>query len=678
MPLFLSEEEFRALSHDAGAVAERADAAIRDLRRQLETVKAEADAASISSEQTCAILEQRYDALSADLDLLRSENAQLAASSERHASVLAEALAEKHQLHLKAIGKDGEIERLTVELNELQKSKRQSLELLEQKDAEIREKNSTIQSYLDKIVVLTDNAAAKETRLQEIERELSRCHSTCNRIGLEKELLEKHNSWLDEELKAKSNTLAEMRKSNMDSESQMSARIADLERELRESSVSLKRRKERVAELEQRVTYLEKELLKSKETAATNEQRLSAELATVSKLVGLYKESSGEWSKKAGELDGVIKALETHLTQVEDDYNEKLEKEVSIRNKLEKEAAEMREKLEKREMEIENVRKSSELSLLPMTSLQSDSAMQELVLSDGGIHREDGDDQMIVPKAPAGISGTALAASLLREGWSLAKMYEQYQDAADALRHERWGRRHAEAVLERVLREIEQKAELILDERAEHERMVEAYTLLNQKLEQALLEHENFENSIRSLKSELKRRERDNNIAQKEISDLTKQVAVLLKECQDIQIRCGSTSLSASITGVEDDIYVSDPSGHMTFRDINGLVEQNVELQSQVQRLSAELEKRDEELQEGFEIEMQKLSNEAASKMEAVLKRSEEQRCMIESLHTSVAMYKRLYEEERKSRNSSDALPKGLPGRFSSLTLTLFSLVSST
>ncbi|XP_078175227.1 nuclear pore anchor isoform X2 [Carex rostrata] len=687
MPLFLSEEEFRALSHDAGAVAERADAAIRDLRRQLETVKAEADAASISSEQTCAILEQRYDALSADLDLLRSENAQLAASSERHASVLAEAQAENHQLHLKAIGKDGEIERLIVELNELQKSKRQSLELLEQKDAEIREKNSTIQSYLDKIVVLTDNAAAKETRLQEVERELSRCHSTCNRISLEKELLEKHNSWLDEELKAKSNTLAEMRKSNMDSESQMSARIADLERELSESSVSLKRRKERVAELEQRVTYLEKELLKSKETAATNEQRLSAELATVSKLVELYKESSGEWSKKAGELDGVIKALETHLTQVEDDYKEKLEKEVSIRNKLEKEAAEMREKLEKREMEIENVRKSSELSLLPMTSLQSDSAMQELVLSDGGIHREDGDDQMIVPKAPAGISGTALAASLLREGWSLAKMYEQYQDAADALRHERWGRRHAEAVLERVLREIEQKAELILDERAEHERMVEAYTLLNQKLEQALLEHENFDNSIRSLKSELKRRERDNNIAQKEINDLTKQVAVLLKECQDIQIRCGGTSLSASIIGVEDDIYVSDPSGQvsnlllqtiiinnslhpykvidiimqMTFRDINGLVEQNVKLQSQVQRLSAELEKRDEELKEGFEIEMQKLSNEAASKMEAVLKRSEEQRCMIESLHTSVAMYKRLYEEERKSRNSSDALPKGLP-----------------
>jgi hypothetical protein len=53
------------------------------------------------------------------------------------------------------IGKDGEIERLTVELAEIQKSKRQYLELLEQKDAEIKEKNFTIQNYLDKIVSLT-------------------------------------------------------------------------------------------------------------------------------------------------------------------------------------------------------------------------------------------------------------------------------------------------------------------------------------------------------------------------------------------------------------------------------------------------------------------------------------------------------------------------------------------
>lgn len=52
----------------------------------------------------------------------------------------------------KQIGKDGDIERIATEKSELRKSNRQLMELLEQKDAEISEKNATIKSYLDKIV----------------------------------------------------------------------------------------------------------------------------------------------------------------------------------------------------------------------------------------------------------------------------------------------------------------------------------------------------------------------------------------------------------------------------------------------------------------------------------------------------------------------------------------------
>lgn len=94
----------------------------------------------------------------------------------------------------------------------------------------------------------------------------------------------------------------------------------------------------------------------------------------MNKLVELYKESSEEWSLKAGELEGAIKALEvkcslpdccflgtglwcvspfvlilslffffsfcypnqTQLSQVENDYKERLEKEVGARNQFEK------------------------------------------------------------------------------------------------------------------------------------------------------------------------------------------------------------------------------------------------------------------------------------------------------------------------------------------------------
>ncbi|MQL71936.1 hypothetical protein Taro_004262, partial [Colocasia esculenta] len=215
------------------------------------------------------------------------------------------------------------------------------------------------------------------------------------------------------------------------------------------------------------------------------------------------------------------------------------------------EVGDLKEKLDKCEADLEKARKANELSLLPLSSFQS-VATTEKWIGEGNDDNEDG--HMIVPRIPAGVSGTALAASLLRDGWSLAKMFEKYQEVADALRHERWERKHSEAILERVLHEIEEKAELILDERAQHEKMVEAYSLMSQKLQEALSVHDTYENTIRTLK-------------------------------------------------------------------------------------------------ENFHLELQKVTDEAAAKVEAVLRRSEEQGRMLESLHTSVAMYKRLYDEERRSRS---------------------------
>lgn len=103
MPLFISDDEFRLISHDAAAVAERADAFIRDVRHQLDTVRAEADASSIAAEQSCALLEQKYSALYSDFSRLQSENVQLSASLELRLSEIANAQADKHQLNLKAV-----------------------------------------------------------------------------------------------------------------------------------------------------------------------------------------------------------------------------------------------------------------------------------------------------------------------------------------------------------------------------------------------------------------------------------------------------------------------------------------------------------------------------------------------------------------------------------------------
>ncbi|KVI05373.1 Tetratricopeptide, MLP1/MLP2-like protein, partial [Cynara cardunculus var. scolymus] len=538
MTLFLSDEEYARCSHDPSLIAQKADAYIRELYNQLETEKAQYDASSITAEQTCSLLEQKYVSLKSEFSALQSQYSQLNSTLEERGSELAQIQADKHQVYLQSIGKDGEIERLSLEASELHKSKSQLLQLIEHKDLEINEKNATIKGYLDKIVALTDSASFKESR-------------------------------------------------------------------------------------------------------------------------------SNEWSKKSGELEGVIKALETHASQVEKDYKDRLEKETSSRMEFEKEVLHLKEKLEKCEAELENCRNSDQLNLLQMSSFNTKAYGGATDAND-----VDGNNLMLVPSIPAGISGTALAASLLRDGWSLVKMYEKYQEAVDALRHEQLGRKQSQSILERVLHEIEDKAEVILDERAEHDRMVEAYDMLNEKLQHSISEQTALERTIQELKAELRRHKRDYTLAQTENRDLQRQITILLKECRDIQLRCGSADYDSAIEGMSslaDQSNVSSDADTvfserlLTFKDINGLVEQNVQLRGLVRLLTEQIETKEVELKENFEKEFQKHSNETASKVDAVLARAEEQAHMIESLHTAVAMYKKLYEEEHRRHVSQLQSPDTAP-----------------
>lgn len=103
MPLFLSEEEYERCRNEASLIVEKADSFIRDLYGQLETVKAQADAAAITAEQTCSILEQKYISLSSEFSELQSQNSRLESSDQTRLSDLAQLQAEKHQLYLKSV-----------------------------------------------------------------------------------------------------------------------------------------------------------------------------------------------------------------------------------------------------------------------------------------------------------------------------------------------------------------------------------------------------------------------------------------------------------------------------------------------------------------------------------------------------------------------------------------------
>ncbi|KAJ0545406.1 hypothetical protein HanIR_Chr08g0349531 [Helianthus annuus] len=257
MPLFLSDEEYARCNHDPSLITQKADAYIRELHNQLDTEKSQHDAASVTAEQTCSLLEHKYVSLKSEFDTLQAQCSQLSSSLEERVSEVAQIQADKHQIYLQSIGKDGEIERLSLETSEVQKSKSQLLQLIEHKDLEINEKNSSIKGYLDKIVSMTDSASSKDSRIIELEAEHARMNASSARLTQEKELVERHNLWLNDELTTKVNSLLELRKVHNELEADMSSKLAELERKYNETSSSLKWKDDRVNELESKLEALQ-------------------------------------------------------------------------------------------------------------------------------------------------------------------------------------------------------------------------------------------------------------------------------------------------------------------------------------------------------------------------------------------------------------------------------------
>ncbi|KAH6778558.1 hypothetical protein C2S51_009870 [Perilla frutescens var. frutescens] len=210
--------------------------------------------------------------------------------------------------------------------------------LLEQTNSQIDMRSAEAKEYINKIVDLTENAASKDARIRRLESELGRLRAANDRFVQEKENLEKRNSLLNEELTTKDNNLIQVRKEYGEYEADMSAKLEDVEHKLKESSNSLNFHKDRVRELEDKLLLIERELSSTKDAAAAAEE-------TAIRLSDSYKESSEEWSKKVGELEGVNKALQTQLNQVESEYKDKLEKEVSARKEVEKELSSTKDAL---------------------------------------------------------------------------------------------------------------------------------------------------------------------------------------------------------------------------------------------------------------------------------------------------------------------------------------------
>lgn len=156
------------------------------------------------------------------------------------------------------------------------------------------------------------------------------------------------------------------------------------------------------------------------------------------------------------------------------------------------------------------------------------------------------------------ISPVATSTSaLLKSGMTLTQIYSKLVQTSEQLQAEREENSHLNNYLQQILQELDEKTPALQKLRRDHDLAVKHCSDLQQKLESVIEECDLMrlegEDEIKNLRAS----ERENKRLQALISDLGRQVRVLLKECEEARGGIVSTSHDWSRDLSSDDITSS-------------------------------------------------------------------------------------------------------------------------
>ncbi|KAG9102295.1 hypothetical protein FRC06_002140 [Ceratobasidium sp. 370] len=192
---------------------------------------------------------------------------------------------------------------------------------------------------------------------------------------------------------------------------------------------------------------------------------------------------------------------------------------------------------------------------------------------------------------PSLLSPTAqLASRTQRGGKSYTEVYADYVRMSDELGRQKLETRRLEECLAGILRDIEERAPLLTEQRIEYERLQETAADLTQQLADAMKAQE----GVRALEGERDACRREVDVLQQQLADLSRQVVVLTRE---VAIRDDPSLADEEFTNgneMDEDTTATDAlitSELVLFRTLPELQAQNARLLRMTRELGARLEK---------------------------------------------------------------------------------------
>uniref|UniRef100_UPI00398E7D17 translocated promoter region b, nuclear basket protein isoform X4 n=1 Tax=Pristiophorus japonicus TaxID=55135 RepID=UPI00398E7D17 len=548
----------------------------------------------VSETQECQKLREELSTLDKQLKETKEKNKELEFSKEKLMSV------ESQLSHTK---------------NELDNEKRELVRTLERRSQELEHLNEDLKRLNDKLVEANATKIDLQLKLDELQVSEVSIKYREKRLEQEKELLMSQNSWLNAELKAKTDELLGLRREKSNEILELRCNLENKKDEVCSMEEQIRTLKASKENFEKQVEDLMSKLKESKEQSATMEERFRNELNAHVKLSNLYKGAANDSETKAAELTRAVEELHSLLKQANEAHKITEDRLTEIEACKTRAATELNERIIKLEKELENAN-----HLLSATKRKGVAPLSEEEL--------------------AAMSPTAAAvAKIVKPGMKLTELYNGYVEAQDQLLVAKQENKRVNKYLDEIVKEVEMKAPLLKRQREEYERVQKAVANLSAKLEDAMKEIRRLQKGTDEANKHSSLLGRENQRLKMQASDLSQQNRVLLMELEDAR---GNHILR------EDEVSSADISSSsevitqhlVTYRNVEELQQQNQQLLVAIRDLADQQEREEQEKTSTRISELQLNLSEALNELERLREARTHQMQLVESIVRQRDMYR--------------------------------------
>ncbi|KAJ6657396.1 hypothetical protein lerEdw1_002563 [Lerista edwardsae] len=564
----------------------------------------------VNETQECQNLRQELNKLNEQLKSLTERNKELEAAQDHGATVQGQ---------------------LTRAQEELEAEKRDLVRTSERRAQEIEHLNEDVKRLNEKLTEANTAKIELQLKLDELQTSAFSVKHRELRWEQEKELLQNQNTWLNTELKAKTDELLVLArekgneilelKCNLENKKEEVSRLEEQVGGLKQSNENLQRHVEdllgklkEVNTISYALAFIVDNIVAAKEQQGSMEERFHNELNAHIKLSNLYKSAADDLEAKSNELTQAVEELHKLLKEageankVTRDHLTEVEQSKAAMEK------EMKEKISNLEKELDNA-----------NDLVSATKRKGAILSDEEL---------------AAMSPTAAAvAKVVKPGMKLTELYNAYVEAQDQLLLEKLENKRINKYLDEIVQEVEAKAPILKRQREEYERSQKAVASLSAKLEQAMKEIQRLQEDADKANKRASLLEREHQRLEIQVKDLSQQIRVLLMELEEARgnhvIRDEEVS-SADISSSSEVI-----TQHLvSYRNIEELQQQNQRLLVALRELGEAKEKEEQESTSLKISDLQRQLDEAIVELEKLREARHHQMQLVDSIVRQRDMYR--------------------------------------